>query len=353
MPQKSKCVSIITILLNLALGTYVLSFPNRMNIQPDRIKGILPADNSVSTSSRIWEYSESSLPFRPQFTRPQESTADEAQTNAHLFHKDWLGGVHLPRRFEKARVKRSPALGRFVSGLGTNTGRLSKGSDQTETISDVFKASDVAESNKVLRGDDNPRLDRAKSFPEESKLDPVQTPKRVSFAETLEDSKGRQAASKEILKKSLETIAADAYMQIGKVRSSTVINPLTDATKEMVKKYANEAHDMELIFEAHRTMPNMNLGDDIKEARKARRLFKYYIETYARNTQKSGIDYSLIEDLQRISNRREIRLETKLSWSDNIKSKIRKLLYKFISIFKGRKDQKSSSVVSPETLDSL
>ncbi|EGG00458.1 uncharacterized protein MELLADRAFT_67817 [Melampsora larici-populina 98AG31] len=160
--------------------------------------------------------------------------------------------------------------------------------------------------------------------------------KRVSFLETLDESEGRQKASKDIMKKSLANIAADAYLDTRTARSNTVINPPKDATKKMVIKLANQAQDAALILDSG---PLRNIQNG-KQARETRKAFKLYIETYA---QRNRIDYSLLIDLQKISDRREIRVETRLSfWSDHLKTKFRKLISQLItSIFKKNKEVSS------------
>lgn len=149
-------------------------------------------------------------------------------------------------------------------------------------------------------------------------------------------------ASKEIMKKSLTDIAADAYLDVGNSRSSDLTNSPKDATKKMVKKLADKAQDEALILEtqSYRSISNK------EQALEARGRFKLYIGTYVKE---NGLDYPLLIELQKISNRKEIRLETKLSfWSHNLKSRFRKLLSKFTSIFKKNQELKSFISAHPE-----
>ncbi|EGG00459.1 uncharacterized protein MELLADRAFT_111843 [Melampsora larici-populina 98AG31] len=194
---------------------------------------------------------------------------------------------------------------------------------------------------------------------EHGKTQPNQA-KRVWFQESLADAMGRQKALKEIDQRSLADITADAYLNAGKPRSSIVLEAPQDVTYDQVIELANEAQDAMLHFKSLPTIPD---NEAKRRAHRPRQKFKLYIETYA---QAHGNDFGLFIDVQKISNRREIRkrpyiqmssLKSKLIiWLDKIKSKIeklKKLLSRFKSIFKRKNERKFSSSVSPEPFASF
>lgn len=189
-----------------------MSFKKGISIQLDHINAKLGDDSSVATGLKSWQIfpptsssSEVSASgnhilvsaFQSQAAYPHESLWNQAQRNIHLFNENWQEQVHLPRHFGKVRVKRSPGLGSSISGIGRDVGRVPKGSDHAEAISDLLKPSDFAESSKVLRGDKNPRFDRAESFhtgafQEDSRLGPVQTLSRSNSVPILSSKEAQR-----------------------------------------------------------------------------------------------------------------------------------------------------------------
>lgn len=171
--------------------------------------------------------------------------------------------------------------------------------------------------------------------------------KRVAFPENLSEDEQRRKVLEDVWEKSLPDITANAYLDLGSPPSSIEIYAPKDATFDKVKEKANEAQDAYMIF-TRKTIENgeaKEVETAEKAAREARKTFQWYIQSYSRE---KGIDYRLFKDIQEISERRELRSGNKITlWFDRFKSKFRKLLSKFKSIFKKNKGRTSSSTVSP------